>query len=118
MGTFGNKNESSSVDNDAEEIDTNDSSDNSEISQNELFCIIDEDCPRLYICDYLKECIRKPLFPLTYQEILGTILLVIFLGLGQSAGIGGDRESQKQALGNKIFLQILDRVFYRIYNRS
>ena len=54
-----------------------------------ISCQYDSDCNRsLYLClEYM--CVRKEIFPLTYIELLGFMMLFSFSGLGAAAGIGG-----------------------------
>jgi len=47
-----------------------------------------DDCPSLYTC-VENQCHHKNIFPLTFREILGAILIMILSGFANSGGIGG-----------------------------
>ena len=51
-------------------------------------CTHDNDCLSLQHC-VQSECFAKDLFPLTPQEVLGTILIAIVNSIATSVGIGG-----------------------------
>jgi len=51
---------------------------------------IETECPSLYVYDCEQEtCVHKGIFPLTFREIFGAILIIIFSGLMTSGGLGG-----------------------------
>jgi len=54
----------------------------------EIQCQTSDDCSQLYECMEGK-CQHKPIFPLTIHEIVGSVLIVLFVGLSNVAGIGG-----------------------------
>jgi len=51
---------------------------------------VETECPSLYVYDCEQEtCVHKGIFPLTFREIFGAILIIIFSGLLTSGGMGG-----------------------------
>ncbi len=52
-------------------------------------CNNDDDCLDLYHCNSEKKCIHKDIFPLTWREIVGCIVIAIMVGLANAGGIGG-----------------------------
>ncbi len=51
---------------------------------------VETECPSLYVYDCeLETCVHKGIFPLTFREIFGAILIIIFSGLLTSGGMGG-----------------------------
>ncbi len=51
---------------------------------------VESECPSLFVYDCEQEtCVHKGIFPLTFREIFGAILIVIFSGLLTSGGMGG-----------------------------
>ncbi|KAL4463774.1 hypothetical protein ABPG72_022828 [Tetrahymena utriculariae] len=55
----------------------------------EYQCEADSDCGYMQICNEHFQCHRKNLFPMTLTELLGSILILVVVGIGQAAGIGG-----------------------------
>ncbi|KRX06345.1 hypothetical protein PPERSA_04958 [Pseudocohnilembus persalinus] len=53
------------------------------------FCLTDDDCESLFICNSQGNCEHKPLFPLTTREIIGLLFLLVLVGFAQAGGIGG-----------------------------
>jgi len=54
----------------------------------ELTCEVNDDCPALNECTN-NICQHKPLFPLTFREILSTIIIMILSGVANAGGLGG-----------------------------
>ncbi|KAL4426426.1 hypothetical protein ABPG74_004443 [Tetrahymena malaccensis] len=58
-------------------------------SELEHQCETDSDCGYMQICNQLFQCHRKNLFPMTLTELLGSVVILVVVGIGQAAGIGG-----------------------------
>src|SRR5690606_8581744 len=58
------------------------------VYSSEIRCQTSDDCSRLHECLQGK-CEHKPIFPLTITEIVGSVLIMLFVGLSNVAGIGG-----------------------------
>lgn len=56
--------------------------------KSENYCTITEDCPELNYC-LLKQCRHKRFFPITFKEILGSIVLFVTSALTNASGVGG-----------------------------
>eukprot|EP01017_Pseudomicrothorax_dubius_P024014 TRINITY_DN25563_c0_g1_i1.p1 TRINITY_DN25563_c0_g1~~TRINITY_DN25563_c0_g1_i1.p1 ORF type:complete len:422 (-),score=57.59 TRINITY_DN25563_c0_g1_i1:60-1265(-) len=53
-------------------------------------CSKSKPCPNLYKCnERLKICQHKEIFPLTMQEIFGSLLVIVVAGLANAGGLGG-----------------------------
>ena len=60
-------------------------------AQDDVKCKTDDDCKYLYyICSpVIGECVHKEVMPLSWNEIVGTIVLFVVLAVSSAAGIGG-----------------------------
>lgn len=45
-------------------------------------CESNEDCGTMHVCNDSNECVRKDIFPITLQELIGSVLIMIIVGAG------------------------------------
>jgi len=58
-------------------------------AQSQEACV-EEECSSMYVYDCAQQkCVHKDIFPLTFREIFGAVVIIIFSGLLTSGGMGG-----------------------------
>ncbi|EAR82395.2 sulfite exporter TauE/SafE (macronuclear) [Tetrahymena thermophila SB210] len=72
-----------------QESDSDDTQLTSQENELEHQCEADSDCGYMQVCNQHFQCQRKNLFPMTLTELLGSVVILVVVGIGQAAGIGG-----------------------------